>query len=474
MKAFVPTPMETVDLMVDRLFRDVDVRPEHTVLDPGSGTGAFIEGIIRWCERRGLAVPHVVGVESDARLLAEARRRLKRHRSVELRENDFLACDAGLYDFVVGNPPYVAITGLSVTERSRYRQRYETARGRFDLYLLFFEQALMCLKPGGRLVFITPEKFLYVETAAPLRRILARRQLEEIRLVGENTFGTLLTYPAVTSVRNAASRGPTVLIGRTGETVSVTPSSDGSSWLPQMNGSSSSKSGATLNQICVRVSCGVATGADAVFVLRDDLIDPQLKPFAYPTVAGRELTLAGAEVHGRHAMLVPYTRNGQLLKESELGGLHAYLMNPGRRAKLTARTCVARKPWYAFHETPPLPVILRPKILCKDITAQPGFWLDRTGGIVPRHSVYYIVPKNPDSLEEICQYLNSELARRWLASNCQRAANGFLRVQSHVLKLLPIPHRLATIANRRTGDPAAANTGKQLGLPLRVLDADAV
>jgi adenine-specific DNA-methyltransferase len=73
----------------------------------------------------------------------------------------------------------VPITGLSEDERRSYRQRYTTATGRFDLYLLFFEQALRLLKPGGRLVFITPEKFLYVRTAEPLRRALGAVAVEE-------------------------------------------------------------------------------------------------------------------------------------------------------------------------------------------------------------------------------------------------------------------------------------------------------
>ena len=39
----------------------------------------------------------------------------------------------------------------------------------------------------------------------------------------------------------------------------------------------------------------------------------------------------------------------------------------------------------------------------------------------------------------VCNYLNSEYARAWLRANCQRAANGFLKLQSHVLKRMPVP-----------------------------------
>ncbi len=153
-----------------------------------------------------------------------------------------------------------------------------------------------------------------------------------------------------------------------------------------------------------------------------------------------------------HSLLVPYEREGGLLKEEDLGPLKEYLTQPGRREKLLARTCVARKPWYSFHENPPLRDILRPKLLCKDITPEPFFVVDRQGDIVPRHSVYYIVPNDPNELDALAAYLNSPRAVAWLKSNCQRAAKGYIRLQSHVLKRLPVPARLPKV--RRT--PAQA------------------
>jgi adenine-specific DNA-methyltransferase len=165
MKGFVPTPRETVDTMVELLFRPRAPGPGNTVLDPGCGTGEFIDGVLRWCERRGIALPRITGVESDPRHLPVLRAKYERQRAVRVEHADFLADDHTKYDFVVGNPPYVPITALSENEKAGYRARYATARGRFDLYLLFFEKALRSLAPGGRLVFITPEKYLYVETA---------------------------------------------------------------------------------------------------------------------------------------------------------------------------------------------------------------------------------------------------------------------------------------------------------------------
>ena len=141
---------------------------------------------------------------------------------------------------------------------------------------------------------------------------------------------------------------------------------------------------------------------------------------------------------------MPYGMSGDLLQEGQLGELGSYLRQPQQHDRLIKRTCVVHKPWYSFHENPPLTDILRPKILCKDIASQPFFLPDETGEIVPRHSVYYIVPKDPSQLQEICDYLNSPVARAWLEAHCQRAANGFLRLQSHVLKNTPVPSNLAT------------------------------
>jgi hypothetical protein len=196
----------------------------------------------------------------------------------------------------------------------------------------------------------------------------------------------------------------------------------------------------------LRLSCGVATGADSVFVRPAEGLDPALRPFVHPTIAGRELVPATTDITPRHVMLIPYGADGRLIPLKQLGAFRRYLVRDDVRRRLLARTCVKRKPWYAFHETPALRDILRPKILCKDIGATPHFWVDRSGEIVPRHSVYYIVPREPAAIDVIADYLRSPSAHEWLRRNCQRAAKGFLRLQSRVLQRLPVPDDLARAA----------------------------
>ena len=86
------------------------------------------------------------------------------------------------------HPPLIrACSGLESTlEMARHGRPFlmniqsdEITLQRFDLYLLFFERAIDVLAEGGRLCFITPEKFEYTSTAEPLRRILSSQTVEQ-------------------------------------------------------------------------------------------------------------------------------------------------------------------------------------------------------------------------------------------------------------------------------------------------------
>jgi adenine-specific DNA-methyltransferase len=441
MKGFVPTPAAMVDRMVELLFRERPPRPGDRLLDPGSGQGAFVDGVIRYCTGAGLPLPRIVAVESDPAHVRVLRGRFAGVANVIVRQTDFLAEPQEPFDYVVGNPPYVSIGGLTEGEKALYRQRFATASGRFDLYLLFFERALELLRDGGRLVFITPEKYLYVRTAEPLRRLLAARAVAALHFVPEDTFPDLVTYPLVTVVEAAPPRAHCTVTERDGTVRVIDGRLPATSWLPAIRQAPAPSGAPVFGDFPRRISCGVATGADGVFVLADRDVPAELRRFGYPTLSGREITGADAPVP-RTTMLIPYAPDGSLLAEDALGPLADYLRAPARLERLLGRTCVRRKPWYAFHETPPLAEILRPKLLCKDIGADPVFVVDRDGRIVPRHSLYYIVPRDPAILDELAAFLNSAHAARWLRDHCQRAANGFLRLQSHVLRALPLPPEL--------------------------------
>ena len=364
--------------------------------------------------------------------------------NVEIVEADFLAADdLGPFEYAIGNPPYVSILSLSEKEKAFYRATFSSAVGRFDLYMLFFEQVLRHLREGtGRVVFVTPEKFTYVASGSGLRGVLAKHHVEVIRLLPEDTFSGLATYPAVSVVSMGRPGRTQVTPRKRPPHVAELPAGQ-ASWRYALNGEQdpTDANAAVLGDICERISCGVATGADAVFVRPGAELDLQLRPWARPTISGRQLRPGHATYEIDSWMLVPYNTEGNLIPLAELGALAKHLET--HQARLERRVCTKKKPWYAFHDSVPMSDLIQPKILCKDICERPEFWLDAEGTIIPRHTVYYIVPKVPAQLEAIIAFLGSPAAQTWLMDHAQRAANGFLRVQSTVLKRLPIPRELA-------------------------------
>ncbi len=450
MRGFVPTPDKLVDHMVNLLFEGREVRSSERLLDPGCGEGAFMKGVVRWSAPTRAQLPQITGVELDERLAIEAASQFRHDSRVRVMEGDFLeAVPLGKYDYVIGNPPYVSILRLDERERAQYKTLYRTATGRFDLYMLFFERALEVLNPGGRLVFVTPEKFTYVDSASSLRALMSTYDVRRLEFLPEDTFGNLVTYPLVTVVEKRRGEPATHIVNRGGGEKAVRLPHGGASWAPLLNGSPESnleqgRTAETLSAVCDRVSCGVATGADRVFVFEQDDLPDDLHQFAWPAVAGRDLDVSRDTIETHSVILVPYRMDGTLIPLEDLGPFGQYLTAPQISARLLKRACASRKPWYSFHETPYMSQVLRPKILCKDIAQRPAFWLDRSGSTLPRHSTYYIVPRDESILEPLCEYLNGDRARDWLMENCQRAANGFIRMQSNVLKRLPVPSDLIT------------------------------
>ncbi|PSQ26574.1 DNA methyltransferase [Halobacteriales archaeon QS_9_68_17] len=450
MKGHVPTPDELAEQIVRRSFRDEPPTSADRVLYPGAGTGPFAAAVERVCDAEEWELPDGLGIETNPEYLTEARDRGLTH--VKFEASDFLAeemLNVERFEYVIGNPPYVPIEGLSEAERQRYKAAFDTAIGRFDLYLLFFERSLELLAEDGRLSFVTPEKFEYVDTAAPLRRLLTSDgiHIEEIDHIDEDAFTGLVTFPCITTARRTSEdtdRRETTVKLRDGSTHTTTlPGGD--SWASSIRNADleGMETGVTLGDVTDRISPGMASGADSVFVMdRDDVPAGLDSKWLRPTVSGKQLRDFDSP-YTDTVFVCPYRDDGTLPSEDELGTFGEW--SEQHRERLEDRSCVEKgnKAWYAWHETPPMQDLLQPKIVFKDIAKEPRFWPEERGDVVPKHSVYYLVPQDDVPFDELLGYLNSPEARMWMEAHCQRAHNGFYRLQSRVLEDLPVPKEWA-------------------------------
>jgi len=111
------------------------------------------------------------------------------------------------FDVVLGNPPYIKYQNRDDTPEFKrwYKGRFVSAHGNYDVYVLFVEQALRLLRPGGRHGYIVYNKWLVSEYGQKLRQLLAdRRAVRELVDFGDNQlFPGLTTYTCLLFTEHA-------------------------------------------------------------------------------------------------------------------------------------------------------------------------------------------------------------------------------------------------------------------------------
>lgn len=65
--------------------------------------------------------------------------------------------EKGGFDIVIGNPPYVSVKHISVSEKKIFSKIFETGKSRFNLFTLFLEKGQNLLNKNGMLSYILPE-----------------------------------------------------------------------------------------------------------------------------------------------------------------------------------------------------------------------------------------------------------------------------------------------------------------------------
>ncbi len=80
------------------------------------------------------------------------------------------------FNIVIGNPPYIdseLMTALDEQNgtnfRTQYATNYQTAKGNWDIYIIFFELSMNLLNSAGVVSFITPNKWLSMDYGETLR-----------------------------------------------------------------------------------------------------------------------------------------------------------------------------------------------------------------------------------------------------------------------------------------------------------------
>ena len=218
------TPPEIARQIAELTLAPLQARGPLCILDPACGAGEFLVAARDALAPRRDRSATLFGIDIDPEAVVQTRSRLgcDGKESEHILHADALApglaLPPGSFDAVIGNPPYVSIRELARSQPAAYirqlRERFATARGNFDLYVLFIERALHWLREGGRCGLIVPNKWATLDYARPCREMLLEEtSLEEvIDLSSHHTFRRASVYPHVLiftkgpPARNAALR----------------------------------------------------------------------------------------------------------------------------------------------------------------------------------------------------------------------------------------------------------------------------
>ena len=105
------------------------------------------------------------------------------------------------FDLIIANPPYISALEFMAThsrkERELLNSTFDSAKGTYDLYVLFIEKAIKLLNTTGRTAFINPNKYLSAKYAQALREyILNSVRLESlVDISGIKVFNEASVYP---------------------------------------------------------------------------------------------------------------------------------------------------------------------------------------------------------------------------------------------------------------------------------------
>ena len=162
-------------------------RGGERVLDPAFGGGVFVrQALLRGAELGGVSV---AGVELEERAFDALAAASAGAASSELIRGSVLnvrPCALGLFDAVVGNPPFIRFQRLSAQARREARDAAADAGVELSplagSWVAFTVHAGTFLSPGGRLALVVPAEAGHAPSARPLLRHL-RENFAEVTFV---------------------------------------------------------------------------------------------------------------------------------------------------------------------------------------------------------------------------------------------------------------------------------------------------
>ena len=451
-----------------------------TIIDPACGDGRFlieiVKRILEFSPENDLKnnLQCVYGWDIDSVAIEYCIANLNaliKHKNIDIQWNIivansvqkyekqdlFVEKDCQKFDFIVGNPPYICIQHLDLEQRQYIQTNYEFCKsGSTDIYIAFYELCLNLLSKNGICGLITPNTFLFTETARPLRQHFAsNKNLVQISNYGDiQLFDDATTYSAITIFNNGQNKNFLFQKALTEQTFEekLVDFSDLQEPFWQLSTEETKKiTGKKLKEIC-NIHVGITTLCDSAYIFPIETIDNAYvyadtklrgrvkleKNILKPIVKGSKLKHSNETI--KEYILFPYKNiNGkhQIISEDELKTLfpmtYSYLLSVKTELDKRDNGASNSVAWYAFGRSQGLDTSFGEKIIFSPMNYKPNF-IYYPNPETTFYSGYCIKKINGFSIENLMTQLNSERMDKFVSMSSRDFRGGWKAYNKKIIE----------------------------------------
>ncbi|MBN1654349.1 MAG: Eco57I restriction-modification methylase domain-containing protein [Deltaproteobacteria bacterium] len=496
----VLTKPHVVELILDLIGYDEERELwKYRLLEPSCGHGAFITQaatrLLKSAARDDVSIGHlknaIVAFDIDPSHVRKTKSDLvelltdqnvssadaEELANTWVRRDDFLlsSFNRNGFDFVIGNPPYVRIENIADVLQAEYRSRFRSLYDRADLYVAFIEKGLQLLNPNGALSFVCSDRWTSNKYGKVLREIVTENFAVKayIDLHQASPFESdVIAYPSIFLIERSKQTSVAVYkmkdaspeeCENVSKSILGTPKTDrGNKSLQRyttwfrgedpwvLNSPAHLEALRLLEEKNVpieadgktHVSIGVATGADAVYILDDkkDIEEDRLVPL----VMRKDIENGKISDAGRY-VINTFAPHGGVVNLGEYPRLRDYLTE--HRDVIMKRHVAQKNPssWFRTIDKIHVDLVRKPKLLIPDIAGANEVAID-DGKFYPHHNLYYVVSDAWD-ISVLGGLLSSRVALFFIWSYATKMRGDYLRFQAQYLRRIRVPDPLS-IPNR--------------------------
>lgn len=174
----VYTPRELGNYVAQHMLQHHTIDSENVkILDPAIGSGELIEALLDTLDIQKINLT-VCGYETDDKVAEETLTKLQSkypNLTFKIYNRDFIQAyldsETEQYDYIIANPPYIR-TQILGAEKAQLLAKQFGLTGRIDIYYAFIMIAVKVLKKKGIAGFITSNKFLTIKSGKSIRVFL--------------------------------------------------------------------------------------------------------------------------------------------------------------------------------------------------------------------------------------------------------------------------------------------------------------